>query len=90
MMFIQLCCDDEPKFSKLPADTLAILNEFYQEQNERKEEQGDIGEDWVKYCLIISSCKGPFIIYDRGWAGKIQLITKQNVLTHPLHHKKIQ
>jgi hypothetical protein len=54
MMFIQLCCDDEPKFSKLPADTLAILNEFYQEQNEnsRKEEQGDIGEDWVKYCLI--------------------------------------
>jgi hypothetical protein len=34
--------------------------------------------------------KGPFIIYDRGWAGKIQLITKQNVLTHPLHHKKIQ
>jgi hypothetical protein len=27
--------------------------------------------------------KGPFIIYDRGWAGKIQLITKQNVLTHP-------
>jgi hypothetical protein len=38
------------------ADTLAILNEFYQEQNEhlRKEEQGDIGEDWIKYCLIIS------------------------------------
>jgi hypothetical protein len=34
--------------------------------------------------------KGPFIISDRGWAGKIQLITKQNVLTHPLHHKKIQ
>jgi hypothetical protein len=30
---------------------LAILNEFYQEQNEnsKKEEQGDIGEDWVKY-----------------------------------------
>ena len=24
--------------------------------------------------------KGPFIIYDRGWAGKIQLTTKQNVL----------
>jgi hypothetical protein len=43
----------------LPADTLAILNEFYQEQNEnlRKEEQGDIGEDWVKYYLIISSCQ---------------------------------
>jgi hypothetical protein len=41
---------------KLPADTLSILNELYQEQNEnlRKEEQGDIGEDWVKY-LIISS-----------------------------------
>jgi hypothetical protein len=34
--------------------------------------------------------KGPFIIYDRGWAGKIQLTTKQNVLPHPLHHKKIQ
>jgi hypothetical protein len=34
--------------------------------------------------------KGPFIIYDRGWSGKIQLITKQNVLTRPLHHKKIQ
>jgi hypothetical protein len=31
--------------------------------------------------------KGPFIIYDRGWAGKIQLTTKQNVLP-PLHHKK--
>jgi hypothetical protein len=43
---------------KLPADTLSILNELYQEQNEnlRKEEQGDIGEDWVKY-LIISSRK---------------------------------
>jgi hypothetical protein len=25
--------------------------------------------------------KGPFIIYDRGWAGKIQITTKQNVLT---------
>jgi hypothetical protein len=39
---------------KLPADTLAILNELYQEQNEnlRKEEQGDIGEDWVKYFII--------------------------------------
>jgi hypothetical protein len=38
---------------------LAILNELYEEQNENltKEEQGDIGEDWVKYCLIISSCK---------------------------------
>ena len=36
------------------------------------------------------SGKGPFIIYDRGWAGKIQLTTKQNVLPHPLHHKKIQ
>jgi hypothetical protein len=31
--------------------------------------------------------KGPFIIYDRGWAGKIQLTNKQNVLPHPLHHK---
>jgi hypothetical protein len=53
-----ISCDDET-IIKLPADTLAILNEFYQEQNEnlRKEEQGDIGEDWVKYCLIISSCK---------------------------------
>jgi hypothetical protein len=34
--------------------------------------------------------RGPFTIYDRGWAGKIQLTTKQNVLPHPLHHKKIQ
>jgi hypothetical protein len=53
---VTISCDGEPL--KLPADTLAILNEFYQEQNEnsRKEEQGDIGEDWVKYCLIIS-CK---------------------------------
>ena len=53
---VTISCDEDPK---LPADTLAILNEFYQEQNEnsRKEEQGDIGEDWVKYCLIISSCK---------------------------------
>jgi hypothetical protein len=47
-----ISCDGEP--IKLPADTLAILNEFYQEQNEnlRKEEQGDIGEDWVKYCSV--------------------------------------
>jgi hypothetical protein len=37
-----------------------------------------------------SFLEGTFIIYDRWWAGKIQLITKQNVLTHPLHHKKIQ
>ena len=53
---VTISYDEEPK---LPADTLAILNEFYEEQNEnlRKEEQGDIGEDWVKYCLIISSCK---------------------------------
>ena len=34
--------------------------------------------------------KGPFIIYDRGWAGKIELTTKQNVRPHPVHHKKIQ
>jgi hypothetical protein len=53
---VTISCDEEPK---LPADTLAILNELYQEQNEnsRKEEQGDICEDWVKYCSIISSCK---------------------------------
>ena len=28
------------------------------------------------------------IIYDRGWAGKIQLTTKQNVLTPPASQKK--
>jgi hypothetical protein len=51
LQLAQLSCDGEPK---LPADTLAILNELYQEQNEnlRKEEQGDIGEDWVKYCSV--------------------------------------
>ena len=27
--------------------------------------------------------KGPFIIYDRGWAGRIQLTTKENVLPPP-------
>jgi hypothetical protein len=43
-----------------------------------------------KFKSTLHPDKGPFIIYDRGWAGKIQLITKQNVLTHPLHHKKIQ
>jgi hypothetical protein len=32
--------------------------------------------------------RGPFIIYDRGWAGKIQLTTKQNVL--PPASQKIQ
>jgi hypothetical protein len=30
--------------------------------------------------LCTYSTKGPFIIYDWGWAGKIQLTTKQNVL----------
>jgi hypothetical protein len=45
---------------------------------------------WDKMFLKEHSTKGPFIIYDRGWAGKIQLTTKQNVLPHPLHHKKIQ
>jgi hypothetical protein len=30
-------------------------------------------------------------IYDRGWAGKIQLTIKQNVLPPAfLHHKKMQ
>jgi hypothetical protein len=35
--------------------------------------------------FLLSPHKGPFIIYDRGWAAKIQLTTKQNVLPHPLH-----
>lgn len=41
--------DDEDDVPTLPADTLAILEDFYREQNEKreKEEQGDIGEDWV-------------------------------------------
>ena len=39
---------------------------------------------------IIYLAKGPFIIYDWGWADKIQLTTEQNVLPHPLHHKNIQ
>ena len=53
---------------------------------------------------IFQACPGPVWIYTQSkpvrdhslfmtggaWAGKIQLITKQNVLTHPLHHKKIQ
>ena len=41
--------DSDDDVPRLPPDTLAILNEFYEKQNEKakKEEQGDIGEDWV-------------------------------------------
>ena len=40
--------DSNDDIPRLPPDTLAILNEFYEEQNEKakKEEHGDIGEDW--------------------------------------------
>jgi hypothetical protein len=41
-----------------------------------------------KFTTMNTFGKGPFIIYDWGWAGKIQLTTKQNVLPPPLHHKK--
>ena len=44
------CNDDsDDDVPSLPPDAVAILNEFYKEQNEKakKEEQGDIGEDWV-------------------------------------------
>ncbi|XP_028413370.1 EEF1A lysine methyltransferase 1-like [Dendronephthya gigantea] len=40
--------DDDKDVPTLPADTLAILEDFYKEQNKKhqNEEQGDIGEDW--------------------------------------------
>ena len=46
-------CDSDDDVPRLPADTLAILNEFYQEQNDnlKKEEHGDIQEDWV-WCYL--------------------------------------
>jgi hypothetical protein len=59
---------------------------------EEKETRGEKEEPLVTSVANPTSTLdyGPFIIYDRGWAGKIQLITKQNVLTHPFHHKKMQ
>lgn len=73
--------DDVPR---LPADTLAILKEFYREQNEKlkKEEEGEIGEDWVSiYCIIYivsSNC------YDEH---KSTLYTVQSLINeHELHY----
>ena len=47
-------CDSDDDVPTLPAYTLAILQEFYQEQNEKskKEEQGEIVEDWVSMVLV--------------------------------------
>ena len=47
-------CDSDDDVPTLPADTIAILQEFYQEQNEKskKEEQGEIDEDWVSMVLV--------------------------------------
>jgi hypothetical protein len=45
-------------------------------------------QDWFRNKLEVGL--GTIHYLWPGGAGKIQLITKQNVLTHPLHHKKIQ
>ena len=50
-----IMCDDSPiseeenDMPKLSAGTLAVLQEFYREKNEKieKERQGGIGENWV-------------------------------------------
>ena len=48
----QAMCDSDDDVPQLPADTLAVLHEFYAEQAEQKAKEGEAEgipeEDWVR------------------------------------------